>query len=300
MSVIPNRVKAMMDKSQSMSEDEKLYRYKGVLFPVLISPEENIVALECVEAKDNDVVLVAYPKCGFNWMLAVLRKIIAPLSTDKSELTLPPLLEFFGPELLQTLPRVPPPRLLGTHLHPDIMPPSFFNRKTKMLVVFRNPKDTAVSYYHFSNGNPVLASAKSWDQFCADFTDGDVPWGSYFDHALAWEKHIEDPSVMIITYEELKEDLGGSIKKVAEFFGYELADARIDAIAEDSTFSAMKKGSSDSHGKMANVIFRKGEIGDWRNHFSKAQSEQMDAAFEKHLAGTKLGARLKYDVYCQW
>lgn len=32
-----------------------------------------------------------------------------------------------------------------------------------------------------------------------------VPWGSYFDHALAWEKRYDDPKVMIVTYEELKQ-----------------------------------------------------------------------------------------------
>lgn len=43
-----------------------------------------------------------------------------------------------------------------------------------------------------------------------------------------------------------------------------------------------------------------GEVGDWRNHFSQVQSEQMDVAFKTHLEGTKLGARLKYDMYCKW
>lgn len=31
-----------------------------------------------------------------------------------------------------------------------------------------------------------------------------VPWGSYFDHALAWEKLINDSNIMIITFEQLK------------------------------------------------------------------------------------------------
>uniref|UniRef100_A0A4W4ELU1 Sulfotransferase n=1 Tax=Electrophorus electricus TaxID=8005 RepID=A0A4W4ELU1_ELEEL len=296
-----NRVKAMMDQSKTMKEEDKLYRYNGVLFPVLISPEENLRALENMEARDNDVMLVAYPKCGFNWMLSVLHKIMSPPTGEKVECVgthfLPTCVSAIPS---QTLPQVPAPRLLGTHLHPDIIPPSFFNKKTKMLVVFRNPKDTAVSYYHFSNGNPILAAAESWDKYCADFINGDVPWGSYFDHALAWEKHIDDCNMMIITYEDLKEDLRGGIRKVAEFFGFDLTNTRIATIAEDSTFSVMKKGSKDSHGKMGHVLFRKGEIGDWRNHFSQAQSEQMDAAFEKHLAGTKLGSKLKYDIYCKW
>lgn len=42
-----------------------------------------------------------------------------------------------------------------------------------MLVVFRNPKDTVVSFYHFSNKNPVLPNAEPWDQFFMDFISGE-------------------------------------------------------------------------------------------------------------------------------
>lgn len=42
-----------------------------------------------------------------------------------------------------------------------------------MLVVFRNPKDTLVSYYHFYNNNPVLPKTESWDSFYTDFMKGE-------------------------------------------------------------------------------------------------------------------------------
>ena len=32
-----------------------------------------------------------------------------------------------------------------------------------------------------------------------------VAWGSYFDHAKSWEKRMDDPNIMVVTYEELKE-----------------------------------------------------------------------------------------------
>lgn len=44
---------------------------------------------------------------------------------------------------------------------------------SQMLVIFRNPKDTVVSFYHFSNKNPVLPSAVSWDSFYSDFMSGE-------------------------------------------------------------------------------------------------------------------------------
>lgn len=42
-----------------------------------------------------------------------------------------------------------------------------------MLVVFRNPKDTLVSFFHFYNNNPVLPSGQSWDSFFSDFMKGE-------------------------------------------------------------------------------------------------------------------------------
>ncbi|KAF5894606.1 sulfotransferase 6B1-like [Clarias magur] len=41
------------------------------------------------------------------------------------------------------------------------------------------------------------------------------------------------------------------------------------------------------------------EVGDWKNHFSEAQSKQMDEEFKKKLSGTRLGAKLKYEQHCQ-
>uniref|UniRef100_A0A3B4YT79 Sulfotransferase n=1 Tax=Seriola lalandi dorsalis TaxID=1841481 RepID=A0A3B4YT79_SERLL len=197
-----------------------------------------------------------------------------------------------------TVDETPSPRFLGTHLHPDNIPSSFYAKKTKMLVIFRNPKDTLVSFYHFSNNNPVLP-VQSWEYFYSHFLSGDVPWGSYFDHALAWEKRIDDPNVMIVTYEELKQDLSEGVRQISSFFGFSLTEAQVHQIAEGSTFTAMKESAANSHGTMGNVIFRKGEVGDWRNHFTPEQSQEMDEAFNKHLAGTRLGAKLNYQLHCQ-
>uniref|UniRef100_A0A8C1LGG8 Sulfotransferase n=1 Tax=Cyprinus carpio TaxID=7962 RepID=A0A8C1LGG8_CYPCA len=43
-------------------------------------------------------------------------------------------------------------------------------------------------------------------------------------------------------------------------------------------------------------VLSSGEVGDWKNNFSDTQSKQMDELFQDKLAGTNLGARLKYDL----
>lgn len=219
---------------------------------------------------------------------------------NKQPSALIPIIEFKSPNKFEKLKADPSPRLLATHFYYDQIPKSFFEKKVKILVIFRNPKDTAVSMFHFYNNNPMLPTYNSFDDFFPDFMSGKVTWGSYFDHAINWNKHLDEDTVLLMTFEDMKEDLEGSIKKISEFFSLPLTEEQVKIIADKGTFKSMKENSKNTHGEMAKAIFRKGDVGDWKNYFSEAQSQEMDAKFEACLAGTKLGEVLKYNIYCEW
>ncbi|NXH00710.1 ST6B1 Sulfotransferase, partial [Loxia leucoptera] len=144
---------------------------------------------------------------------------------------------------LKRMKQLPSRRIIVTHLRADLLPPSIFQSKAKILVLVRNPKDTAVSYYHFSNNLPVMPSFAFWDQFFADFMNGKLPWGSYFDHLVEWDKHIGNERIMTISYEELKEDPILGMKKIASFFGFSLCEEDFSRIAKKTSFKAMKEKS---------------------------------------------------------
>ncbi|XP_028828278.1 sulfotransferase 6B1-like isoform X2 [Denticeps clupeoides] len=293
----PTWRQSKMELARTMRDEEKLYRHAGVLYPSVLCPAENLEALKATEARSEDILLMSFPKCGFNWMVAVLRKIMKSVSGKAFPPDTPPQMEFSSPDMQRMLAQEPSPRLIGTHLHPDKIPQSFKEKKTKTLILIRNPKDTAVSFYHFMENNPALPKTESWDKFFSDFVT--VPFGSYFDHATACEKIIHEPNTMVITYEELKEDLTGSIRQISQFSGLPLTEDEVQTIAAESTFRAMLTVSKDTHSSFGSVLFRKGEVGDWKNLFTKAQSRQMDEEFTRRLGGTRLGAKLKYDVYCR-
>ncbi|CAM4538675.1 unnamed protein product, partial [Caretta caretta] len=54
-----------------------------------------------------------------------------------------------------------------------------------ILVLFRNPQDTAASFFHFLKNISDIPSYNSWDEFFSEFMSGKVTWGSYFDHVVA-------------------------------------------------------------------------------------------------------------------
>lgn len=64
MNSFPAKIQSKMELARTMKDEDKLYRYNGVLYPVIMSPEENLKALEALDARTDDIMLVAYPKCG--------------------------------------------------------------------------------------------------------------------------------------------------------------------------------------------------------------------------------------------
>ncbi|XP_064428188.1 interferon-induced, double-stranded RNA-activated protein kinase isoform X3 [Mirounga angustirostris] len=88
-------------------------------------------------------------------------------------------------------------------------------------------------------------------------------------------------------------NLAAGIKQIAEFFGFSLTGEQIQTISAQSTFHAMQAKSQETHGAVGRFLFRKGEVGDWKNLFSETQNQEMDAKFKECLEGTSLGAKLK-------
>ncbi|XP_009280078.1 PREDICTED: sulfotransferase 6B1 [Aptenodytes forsteri] len=224
---------------------------------------------------------------GTNWLDQMVRELE---STDakyteegmkerinaEKKLEIFPCLEFGDPGIYERMKKLPSRRIILTHLSPHLLPPSILQSKAKILVLVWNPKDTSVSYYHFYNNMPVLPSFASWDENFAAFMNGKLAWGSYFDCLVEWNKYLNHERIMMISYEQHKEDQILGMKRIATAFGFSLCEEDFPRIAKQTRV-----------------------VGNWRDLFSKAQNEEMDRKFEDCLGGTKLAAKMKYDVYCK-
>uniref|UniRef100_G3U923 Sulfotransferase n=1 Tax=Loxodonta africana TaxID=9785 RepID=G3U923_LOXAF len=273
------------------------FTHQGIPYPVTMCTSETFQALDTFEARSDDIVLASYPKCGSNWLLHI---VILSLENTINGWTKESPINFSYQECNFILSRFrmkqfSSPRILATHLHYDKLPGSIFENNAKILVLFRNPKDTAVSFFHFHNDVPDIPSYGSWDEFFRQFMKGQVSWGSYFDFAINWNKHIDDANVKFILYEDLKENLTSGVKQIAEFLGFSLTEEQIETISTRSTFQAMRAKSQETHGAVGRFLFRKGkialvsgissEVGDWKNLFRETQSQAMDEKFQECLAG---------------
>nr|XP_020670882.1 sulfotransferase 6B1-like [Pogona vitticeps] len=282
-----------------MSQEEDLiHRFNGITFTTRSSPEL-LKSLVTFNAREDDVLLVSYPKSGTHWLAEILMHLYA----SRVALTSP--IEFGDVSRLDQLNCLSCKRIIPTHLDGNMLPPTFRLKKCKVIYLIRNPKDIAVSMYHYYKENPNLPTVDSWPRFLEMFLKGDVVCGSWFDHVLSWEKHKNEKNTLFLFYEDMKKDLPTVVRKVSAFLGVNISEGKINEICEKSSFTKMKINTArESHDpswtvcvltSVRKLVFRKGAVGDWKNYFTPKQNQMFEETFNKKMAFSEVAKHLVYE-----
>ncbi|KAK5922805.1 hypothetical protein CgunFtcFv8_020040 [Champsocephalus gunnari] len=171
------------------------------------------------------------------------------------------------------------------------MPSALSQKKGKVIYVARNPKDILVSYFYFHKLAKMLETPKDFDDFFEKFMRGDVFGCSWFEHVKTWYSHKDDMNMLFITYEEMIQDLHSAVQRIAVFLEKELNPEQLANVVKHSTFNNMKMIPNANYQHVPEYMFshhegtfmRKGTIGDWKHHFTVAQSERFDQVFQREM-----------------
>lgn len=195
-------------------------------------------------------------------------------------------------------------RFIKTHLPWHLLPDQLkINSDAKIVYTMRNPKDQAVSFYHYC----LLAHQIncSFDDFIEVFLENKMVYGSSSQHMLEFYKRRDQSNVLMVKYEDMKRDLPTVIRQCAEHLKVSrtLTTDDIDKLCEHVKFEKMEKNPSVNletlvfqdpavkeqidHETYNKVKFiRKGQVGDWQNYFSPATNAKFDKWIEDNLTGT--------------
>lgn len=275
-----------------MSRYPRYTSHDGFLMPMGFPVEGFVSGLKYV-ARPGDVFVATYPKCGTTWMQHIIWLLAhrgRPLSGEETLTEVFPHLEEVGSAFVQ---RLPEPRLIKTHLpfpmtphHPD----------ARYVCVARNPFDCAVSFFHHTRGfvRHYDFADGTFAEFFECFMAGRVDWGSYFEHLLSWGERTEHDNVFFTTFETMRSDPRAVVVDVGRFLGGAFADAAadpsiLDAVLRHSSFGSMSRDQqrwSSQRPEGMPPFLRKGEVGDWENHFSPAQVRRLLEEWDRCLAHT--------------
>ncbi|XP_067881722.1 amine sulfotransferase-like [Heterodontus francisci] len=281
----------MADRMSNI-QPEKLFSYKGCNLSS-IHTIERLDQMENYDVRDSDVFVVTYPKSGTIWMQNIMKYIYMEGDLQTGECNASyfevPWLEIAHKEI-NTDDR-PSPRLFVTHLPYQLIPKALKNKKTKVIYVYRNPKDVAVSFYHFHKFANYLETPENFGAFLQTFLNGQVDYGSWFDHIKSWYNHRYEFNILFQSYEEMIKDLRMAVLKFINFLGRSLDNKSIDIIVERATFKNMKTDPKSNYESAGFPYFdnsvagfmRKGIVGDWKHHFTVAENEMFDRIFQEKM-----------------
>lgn len=195
-------------------------------------------------------------------------------------------------------------RLIKTHLPWHLLPEQAkSNPEIKIVYTMRNPKDQMVSYFHY-----FLLAHKlncSFDEFVELFLANKMVYGPSPQHMLEFYKRRTQSNVLLVKYEDMKRDLPSVIQQCADHLEINrpLTTDDIDRLCDHVKFEKMEKNTSVN---LEPILFqdpttrehvddklyrkvkfiRKGQVGDWQNHFSPELNEKFDKWIEENLDGT--------------
>ncbi|XP_065617593.1 flavonol 3-sulfotransferase [Quercus suber] len=173
---------------------------------------------------------------------------------------------------------------------------------------FWDPKDVFVSLWHFSQKSESVTKAME-DLHLEDalmyFCEGLSSSGPYWDHVLGyWRASLESQErILFLKYEDLMNDTVYWVKEMAMFMGYpfslkEEEKGAVQKIIDQCSFENMsslevnKSGIPEIRPKEIvnknNIFFRKGKIGDWKNHLTSEMAMQLDQITKQKLNGSRL------------
>uniref|UniRef100_A0A8C0GDR3 Sulfotransferase n=1 Tax=Chelonoidis abingdonii TaxID=106734 RepID=A0A8C0GDR3_CHEAB len=266
-----------------MDRMEVTETFAGISLPGHLHTEESLRFASSFQFQDTDVVIVTYPKSG---KTSLLHRLCC---------WVPPPCSRHNPELEGTAPLGAGQGRACGHcscLRVCLTPMSFVCSRSQVIYMARNPKDVAVSFYHFhkmarvtSESQPSLLSA--------------VQYGSWFDHVKGWLSQRAELDLFYITYEDLHQ-LGRSVERLADWLGCPLQPEESRAIQQHCSFSSMRENTMVNYTLIPCEIMdhsrgrfmRKGTgVGDWRDHFTPVQNMHFHKIYQEEMQDSSLRFR---------
>ncbi|XP_017265225.1 cytosolic sulfotransferase 3-like [Kryptolebias marmoratus] len=283
----------------------ELFDFHGV--PMIHRFTDNWENVQNFEARPDDILIATYPKAGTTWVSYILDLLYFGQTSPERQTSIPiyervPFLDVFIPEMMSgkdladNLPTTP--RLIKTHFPVQFVPKSFWEQNCRIIYVARNGKDNMVSYFHFDTMNKGQPEAGSWSSYFQRFLQGNVVFGSWYDHVSGWWKKKQTyPKLHYMFYEDLSEDTGREIDKLCSFLGLSISPELKEKVLSGVQFDNMKKNQMANYSTLSvmdmkiSPFMRKGKVGDWKNHFTVAQNEAFDEDYKEKMKDPTLHFR---------
>jgi hypothetical protein len=246
----------------------------------------------------DDRFLVSYPRSGNTWARFLIANLVSP-DEPATFANIEDRIPDIHRNRERSLEHVARPRLLKSHR-------AFDPRYRTVLYIVRDPRDVAVSYYHFQRKERHIRDRLPLDQYVTHFVSGEVSrFGSWGTHVASWLAEGPDRGAfLLLRYEDLLEHPEHELDRVATFLGVPRTHQQLAQAVDRSAIDRLRKLEETqgeewvtTRGTRKDIPFiRTGARGTWRSALSEQSVRQIESAwgdvmktlgYELTVAGTR-------------
>ncbi len=218
----------------------------GVTGPHYSCTAESFRAAAAYRPTAQDIFVATQMKCGTTWMQQVVYEILTRGNGDLSDsghghlYAVSPWIEAVDGVSMEKAPLVGTPgrRIIKTHMPVQLTP---YSPEAKYVYVTRHPVScfaSVLDYFELMAGPLAPPREQLLEWYCSDR----MWWRSWVEHAAGWWDWAQGrPNVRFFHFEEMKRDLQGVTRQVAEFLGQDLSGAELERVLHKAGFQYMKK-----------------------------------------------------------
>jgi len=259
--------------------------------------------------RDDDIVVATYAKSGTTWTQQIVSQLVFQGAEDVPVGEISPWLDLRvppAPVKLEAMAAQAHRRVVKTHLPLDAL---VFSPKAKYLYIGRDGRDVLFSFHHHHcQGNdlwyellndtpgrvgpPIGKPDPDVRRYFRTWLEQDgYPIWSFWENISTWWAARHLPNVRLVHFANLKADLAGEMRAIAQFLEIDIPEERWPAIVEHCSFDYMK-AHAESVAPLGGAIFEggaetfinKGVNGRWKDVLSPQESGAYQA-----MAVEKLG-----------
>ena len=248
--------------------------------------------------RPGDVLVCTPPKCGTTWVQAIVAQLLFPDGRlPDSLIRFAPWLEArFAPRdrVVACLEAQQHRRQIKTHSPAEAVP---WNPDASYIVVGRDGRDTFLSACnHVRSMRPDLAAELAMSAMAEGIELAPPPpmdddramlgwWmehGGFFRVLTSYWALRDQPNVLFVHYDDLKQDLAGQVQRMTAFLGLAIAEEQLPAILQRCSFEWMKANAEQfaDFGELfvqgAESFFHRGVAGRWRSELSDDDLREYD------------------------
>lgn len=271
--------------------------------------------------RPDDVIVATYPKCGTTWTQRIVSLLIHQSPAPRDIMGEAPWLDsnLFGPvgQMLARLEAQTHRRSMKSHLPLDGFP---VFEGVKVIHTVRDGRDACISMHNhqlgilrqnalpsllaeappevFANGPPPPTPEDPHDWFLrwmddAERYDPAAPFAEtpFCEFELTYWARRREPWLLHVNYADLKRDLAGEMRRIAEFLEIDTPPALMRELVDAATFEAMKRDGDallprigEHFDKGAERFLNKGVNGRWKDFLTSGDLARYDALIRRKLS----------------